>query len=138
MDLMKQDLTIVMVDDDKDDLFLTKMSLKKMAFECDFVGLGSGEKLFEYIKFNGIGSIDIMLLDINMPVMDGNAVLQALKSYPGFSQLKVIMYSTSKLLLEKSNALNAGAIDFVSKPSSIHDMGTLISAMKKHLGLLET
>jgi len=131
---MSQVLTIVMVDDDKDDLFLTRMSFKKSAFECNFVGLASGQKLFEYIKFNGIGSIDVLLLDINMPMMDGNAVLKELKTYPGFSQLKVIMFSTSKLLLERSNALNAGAVDFISKPSSIENIRFLIKSIQTHLG----
>ena len=126
---------IVMVDDDRDDLFLTKISFNKAHVPVDFVGLRDGESLFDYIKFHGIGSMDILLLDINIPVVSGYDILAKLREYKHFDEIKVIMFSTSNRLDERKKALAMGAKDFMVKPSSQREIQDFISDISEHLNI---
>lgn len=124
---------IVMVDDDQDDLFLTKRSFSKAPFPVDFVGLRTGQELYDYIKFHGIGSMDILLLDINMPIVSGYDILAELRRYPHFGEIKVVMFSTSRRIDERKKALKMGAKDFVVKPSSQQEIDAFLGRIKEHL-----
>ncbi|WP_026942046.1 response regulator [Hellea balneolensis] len=118
-----------MVDDDSDNILITQLLLRKSGTSADFKGLDSGEALYEYIKHNGIGSMDVILLDINMPMEDGFDVLKKLKAYPDVSDLKIIMYSTSKRPDETRLALELGADNFVEKPRRLEDIDQLSKAI---------
>ena len=87
---------VIMVDDDEDDLFLTKLSFEKSKFPFKFTGLESADALFDYIETNGIDEIDILLLDLNMPRVDGLDALKKLQEHPEISKTKRFMYSTSQ------------------------------------------
>lgn len=123
---------IVMVDDDPDDLFLTEISLRKAPYPVEFVGISSGAELFEYIKNQGIGSIDVLLLDLNMPIQSGHDILSTLSTYPHFDGVKVIMFSTSKKADDRKSALNIGATDFMVKPSTKSEISSFVA----HIGEL--
>jgi len=119
-------LRIAMVDDDKDDIFLTKMAFKRASFPSTFVGLDSGRALFDYIKNNGIGSIDLLLLDLNMPIINGHDILAELSSYPHFSELCTIMFSTSRRAIDKDVSAHLGATAFIVKPSTVPETQAFI------------
>jgi len=121
---------IVMVDDDQDDLFLTKISFRRAGYPVDFIGLKSGVALFDFIKNQGIGSIDILLLDINMPVQSGHDILARLKDYPHFGDIKVVMFSTSRMPGDLTKSFQKGATDFMVKPSSQADTESFLD----HIG----
>lgn len=126
---------IVMVDDDRDDLFLTKRAIDKASFSADFVGLRNDKRLYEYIKFHGIGSMDILLLDINMPVSSGYDILAELRKYPHFDEIRVVMFSTSNRADEREKALNMGAKDFLVKPSTRAEVDEFLSSIQDHLNI---
>ncbi|MDB2437268.1 response regulator [Hellea sp.] len=120
-----------MVDDDAEDIFLTRSLLKRSGVRATVKGLTSGKELFAHIKNNGIGSIDVILLDINMPIQDGFAVLQKLKKYPDISDLNIVMYSTSKRETEDARATELGADGFVQKPERLEDMSELLKFVSR-------
>lgn len=126
-----------MVDDDRDDIFLTKMVLKKAGFDAEFTGLETGDALFKHIKNNGIGSIDLLLLDVNMPIQDGHDVLARLSAYPHFSDLTVIMFSTSRREQDKAVSEQLGATDFIVKPSTVKETDDFIKKVSATLKLQE-
>lgn len=113
---------IVMVDDDRDDLFLTEVSFRKADFPVEFIAVNSASELFKYIKDKGIGSIDVLLLDLNMPVMGGLEVLETLQKYPHFEDLNVYMFSTSSHKRDRESCLDAGAKAYLLKPSGLISM----------------
>jgi len=135
MSQAKRDVRIVMVDDDQDDLFLTGVCFRQASFPVKFVPLSGAEKLHEYIKDNGIGAIDILLLDLNMPVTGGLETLEALRSYPHFDELNVFMFSTSSSESDRRACLAAGAKDYFLKPSGLTQMRSFVEAVSKSLDL---
>ena len=120
---------IVMVDDDKDDLFLTEISFRKANFPLEFVGLNSDQELFNYIKDKGIGSIDVLLLDLNMPVMGGLETLEVLQDYPHFDELNTYMFSTSSSKHDRKACLDAGAKGYLYKPSGLSSMTKFVQVI---------
>lgn len=122
-------LRVVMIDDDPDDIFLTKVICKRSSVPIDFIGLNSGSALYEHIKNRGIGSIDVILLDINMPVENGYDVLRKLRTYPDIDEVTVIMFSTSRRLHEKQLTLELGGNDFMEKPARNEDAGKFLNLL---------
>ena len=131
MSQTKRAARIVMVDDDQDDLFLTGVSFRHASFPVEFTPLSSAANLFEYIKHNGIGGIDILLLDLNMPVTDGIEALAKLREYPHFDELNVYMFSTSTSEVDRQDCLDAGAKGYLKKPSGLVQMKAFIETVGK-------
>lgn len=69
---------------------------------------------------------DAVLMDIQMPVMDGLAATRAIRRDPRWTGLKVIALTAGVLSEERDAALSAGADDFLSKPV---DLGEMISRL---------
>jgi len=122
-------LRVVMVDDDPDDVFLTKIICKRSSVPVSFTGLNSGRALYNHIKNKGIGSIDIILLDVNMPIENGYAVLKRLQAYPNIDDVTVIMFSTSRRPHEKELAMELGSSGFIEKPSRGDDVSELVNVL---------
>lgn len=61
---------------------------------------------------------DLVLLDVNMPVMDGFEVCQRLRADEQFNQLKIIILTAKGRNIEKEKGLALGADDYITKPFS--------------------
>ena len=103
---------IVIVDDDMTNLTVARRSLSD---SYDVFVVPSGEKLFSIL---GKVVPDLILLDIEMPVMDGYAVLEILKSNELTEKIPVI-FLTAKIDPDSEiKGLNLGAVDYITKPFS--------------------
>ncbi|MDR1158089.1 MAG: response regulator [Oscillospiraceae bacterium] len=104
--------TIILVDDNMANLFMGKNMLK-MFYEV--YSVPSAEKLFECL---GRFVPDLILLDIEMPVMDGYETIKRLKRTDAFIDIPVIFLTTKNDEGSELLGLNLGAVDYVSKPFS--------------------
>lgn len=75
---------------------------------------------------------DLILLDINMPDMDGYAVCQQLQSDERFREIPVIFVSALGETLDKVKAFEVGGVDYVTKPFQIEEV---LARVKNHLAL---
>jgi len=126
---------IVMVDDDQDDLFLTGICFRQASFSVDFTPLNSAAELFQRIKDHGIGSIDVLLLDLNMPVTNGLDALKTLKAYPHFDELRTFIFSTSSSERDREACLAAGADGYWLKPSDLEQMKAFVETIRDTIEL---
>lgn len=124
-----------MVDDDHDDLFLTERSFKKSQYDVKFVGLNSAKALFEHIEVSGIRSIDILLLDLNMPRMGGQQILRELKRYPGHETLNAFIFSTSTHAKDKKSCIDNGAKGYFAKPANAEQTKQFIESVMEHISV---
>ncbi|HHN65893.1 MAG TPA: response regulator [Nitrospirae bacterium] len=76
--------------------------------------------------------IDIILSDINMPVMDGLKLVSLVKNNPTYKNIPVIMITTEGAEEDKKRAIAMGADDYLSKPIQTQE---LIKLVKKYLEL---
>jgi two-component system, cell cycle response regulator DivK len=73
---------------------------------------------------------DLVLMDMNMPVLDGWEATQQIKAFPETKDLPVIALSALGLAQDRDRALKAGCVDFFSKPV---DFPELLAHVEEHL-----
>ena len=107
---MTEPVTILAVDDQPANLRLLDAVLSPRGYRV--VRASSGEQALELLPSSGV---DLVLLDIVMPGIDGYEVCRRIRSAPETAYLPVVMITASGHQ-EKTRAIEAGADDFVSKP----------------------
>lgn len=129
---MKNDMTfdIVMVDDDPEDVFTVRRALQGSDLNGEFTAVSSGAELFELLEMSGKPKPDAIFLDINMPRMNGLAVLEHLKTARQWSDIPVIMLTTSDNEFDQIASKQVGAADFVTKRASMKETQAWISSVK--------
>jgi len=103
---------ILVVDDEGVSRTLIKNTLKSQNF--DVIEALSGEEALTRLKDDS--EIDVILLDIVMPGIDGFEVLNTIKSNPDMESIKVIMLTATAGVKERVRAFSGGASDFLTKP----------------------
>ena len=104
------DRIILVVDDDMTSLKLAKNILEK---EYRVATVNSGLMVFRYLLKN---TPDLILLDLNMPDMDGLEVMSRLSTHPEYSKIPVVFLTANQDPESEAKCLETTAIDFVSKP----------------------
>jgi len=108
---------ILIAEDDDDDYFTLKEAFECTQAEPELIRVGNGEQLF--VTLGGDQELfrmpDLIILDINMPRMDGIEVLQKIKRDQALGAIPVFMYSTSNCIEQMKKCYQLGAALFVTK-----------------------
>ncbi|RYZ20610.1 MAG: response regulator [Chitinophagaceae bacterium] len=110
---MTTDKFIIYVDDDEDDILLMQEAFAEIE-GFGLMTLGNGAELLQYLE-GAVCLPSLIILDVNMPVLNGRETLRALKQHPILSALPVVLFSTGSQVSEKlfAAALNT---DLIVKP----------------------
>lgn len=108
---------VLVVDDNGDTCDLTRMIL-----EGDGYGVRTACSAGAALSLIEEEVPDLLLLDINMPGMDGFELLRLLHQSEGAAELPVVMFSVKSEIRDKIHALQRGAVDYISKPFSPEDL----------------
>ncbi|MCC3406791.1 MAG: response regulator [Microcoleus sp. PH2017_10_PVI_O_A] len=87
---------------------------------------------FQALSATQTAPIDLILLDINMPQMDGYEVCNKLKSDPKTRDIPVIFISALNDVLDKVKAFGVGGVDYVTKPFQVEEV---LARVETHLAL---
>lgn len=118
--------TVLIVDDDERNLFALSQRLE--SYRMNVITAQSGFECLE--KVRTCSHIDIILLDIMMPVLDGYDTLSILRDEMQLNELPVITVSAKTMKEERQRCLAAGATDFIAKPVNIKE---LIGLLRRYL-----
>ncbi|HDV8362526.1 TPA: fused response regulator/phosphatase [Bacillus cereus] len=112
-------MSILIVDDNPVNIFVIEKILKQAGYQ-DLVSLNSAQELFEYIQFGEDSSryneIDLILLDIMMPEIDGLEVCRRLQKEEKFKDIPIIFVTALEDANKLAEALDMGAMDYITKP----------------------
>jgi CheY-like chemotaxis protein len=122
---MAQNLKVLAVDDDLINLKLLKSMLMKTENVIEVIEARNGADAINILKERN--DIDIILLDIIMPVMGGIEMLKVVRSDDNLKQLPIIVLTTDET--KKNEALEAGANGFLMKPVRAADVTQKISEL---------
>lgn len=125
---MERPTIVYLVDDDPDDRFLMCDSLTQMSPGVVIIEATDGYHFFELIE-NAQEPPTLVLLDVNMPRMNGLETLVKIKSTAPLLSVPVVMYSTSGDPLLIKQAYEAGVAAFITKPSSFEGFIDLANAL---------
>ncbi len=118
-------LIVLTVDDDLINLKLLKSMLLKSGFVSEVIEAKNGSDAIGHLKNRD--DIDLILLDIIMPIMNGLEMLQVVRADDNLKQLPVIMLTTDET--KKGEALDLGANGFLMKPIRREDLINKISTL---------
>jgi CheY-like chemotaxis protein len=124
LDRHKIPITILICDDDEDDRLLTQQALEDAHISNALRFVEDGEQCLDYLNQRGqyAGELGLaprpglILLDLNMPKMDGRDVLKAIKRDDNFKDIPVVVLSTSSLDEDIARSYQMGVNSFITKP----------------------
>jgi len=104
--------TVLVVEDNKDNMDLIKEILEDAGYEV--FGTESAENGMEILN-RGI-KVDIIIMDVSLPRIDGYQATRMIKENPRFSELPVIMLTAHAMEEDKDKGFESGCNDFLTKP----------------------
>jgi CheY-like chemotaxis protein len=132
-------LTILLADDDADDRLMAKEALEESHLLNPLDTVEDGEQLLEYLRRTGkyVHLAEqplpgLILLDLNMPRMDGREALKEIKSDPKLCHIPVIVLTTSKAEEDIYRTYNLGVNSFITKPVSFTSLVDLMRNLGKY------
>ncbi|MBD2753104.1 response regulator [Spirosoma validum] len=126
---MKTFFNVLIVDDDEDDQFLIKSAFLKNSSQFNLRFATDGTDVLEKIE-NTQFLPDLILLDLNMPVMNGFDVLKHLKSSTLYRHVPVIILTTSANESDINQSYELGANTFITKPINHQDLVDLAEQIR--------
>ncbi len=137
-DKIEQKHCILVADDDTDDQFMLKEAFASLNFDKEIRTVENGEELLDYLNIKGKYSDALLpipkliLLDLNMPKIDGRQCLRLIKANPEYSKIPIIIFSTSNNPEDISQSYELGANSYIIKPYSYNELVEIIDIIKKY------
>lgn len=132
-------VTILMADDDEDDRLLTRDALTESHVLNDFHCVADGVELMKYLRREGLYKDDVLypvpsliLLDLNMPRLDGRGALEQIKRDPLLRSIPVIILTTSKAEEDMLRAYDLGAASYITKPVTFDKLVELMKSLGRY------
>src|SRR4030095_1271538 len=122
---MRANVEVLVVDDSDNDAALTLDALRSAAPDVTVLRLSDGEQALHFLDAtDGLvgrpgGLPKLVLLDLDMPGIDGIGVVESLRARPNVHQLRVVLWTSSGNPLSIERALRAGASAYRIKPASL-------------------
>jgi CheY-like chemotaxis protein len=124
---------LFITDDDEDDREILVLALEKYGFTGDISTFINGAKLLEYLETNPGEFPGLIVLDLNMPVMNGFETLAELKANVRFKNIPVVILTSSSRQADEVTCQDLGSNHFFTKPSNVSDYRELSEFVVKHL-----
>jgi CheY-like chemotaxis protein len=127
---------ILLIDDDRASRYLTVKLLEELAITQAIDEVKNGKEACQYLRFNCWGSArrfdcpELILLDLNMPVMDGFEFLNIIRILEEMdsSQIKIFVLTTSSLTEDRENALRYPNIaGYITKPLTTEKVDAILA-----------
>ena len=130
-------ITILLADDDEDDRVLTAGALRRSRLLNDIRFVVDGEDLIHYLHGEGkyadggtpAPRPGLILLDLNMPKLDGREALAKIKGDPELRRIPIVVLTTSKAEEDIVRAYDLGVNSFISKPVSFEELATAMQTL---------
>lgn len=130
---------ILLVEDNEDDYEATIRSFKKNHFLNPVRWCKSGREALDYLNSEGPYAVegsapkpDLILLDLNMPGIDGRQVLSHIKGDATLKPIPVVVLTTSSDAKDVEQCYNLGASTYIQKPVSFEGLTEAIRTMKDY------
>lgn len=135
----KKSVVILIADDDQDDRIMTQEALNDYNVINQVKSVEDGVELMDYLRRNGKFNNpienprpDLILLDLNMPKIDGREALKIIKSDPDLRSIPIIVLTTSNSDIDIIKSYDLGVNCFISKPVTFTRFIEVIRTLGKY------
>ena len=127
-------VTVLLVEDDPDDVYLTQEALRAGKLRLSLVAVSDGVAAMQYLRsearYAECRRPDLILLDLNLPGMDGREVLTAVKADPALTDIPVVILTTSKAEEDIAASYRKHANCYISKPVGIAEFRSIVASIE--------
>jgi two-component system, chemotaxis family, response regulator Rcp1 len=128
-------IKILLVEDQPADVRLTQEVLKQGKVANELYVAEDGEKAMRLLRqegeYEGVPRPDLVILDLNLPRMDGREVLQAIKGDPDLLKIPVLMLTTSAAERDVLDAYTHHVNAYVTKPIDLDEFVSVVSSIEQ-------
>jgi two-component system response regulator len=132
-------ITILMADDDADDRAMAAEAFAEARLANDLRFVEDGAELLDYMYRRGKHADPaasprpgLILLDLNMPRVDGREALAQIKADPAFRAIRVVVLTTSKAEEDILRTYNLSAASYITKPVTFEALVEVIRTLGKY------
>ncbi|MBC3538129.1 response regulator [Rufibacter sediminis] len=133
----EQEVNILLVEDDEVDIMNVQRAFKKNNITNPLHIANNGLEALEKLRSNSFPMPPIIILDINMPKMNGIEFLQELRKDPELNRISVFVMTTSNEDSDKINAYNLNVAGYILKPLSFEKFITSVATLNRYWKLCE-
>jgi len=130
------DFVVLLVEDEPADVHLTKMAFRESKVLVDVHDVGDGVEALEFLERKGpytnAPRPDLILLDLNMPRLDGKGFLERFKKLEAFRNIPVVILTTSDAETDVIASYDLGAKGFIVKPVDIEQFIAAIQTLENY------
>ncbi len=130
---------VLLVEDDPGDQELTRRALADGVPDADLRVVSDGEEALDYLHQRGpyadpadAPRPDLVLLDLNMPKLDGREVLRRIAQAPSLQAIPIVMLTTSQRDLDIEESYRLGCSSFVTKPDDVDSLIRIIRRLGEY------
>ena len=132
-------IVILMAEDNEDDFILTKRAFEKNKILNPLICVKDGQELLDYLQRKGSYTDEnkyptpgLILLDLNMPRMDGRVALNLIKKDEKLRKIPIIVMTTSNSEEDIVRSYDLGVNSYIRKPIEVKDFVTMIGKFKSY------
>ena len=129
-----ESIEVLYVEDDPGDVDLTKATLEESKIKISFNVVDDGVKALEYLRQKGAYAHavrpDIILLDLNLPRMDGRDVLAKIKKDEKLRSIPVVILTTSDAETDILKSYDLGASCYITKPVGLDQFSKVVKCIE--------
>lgn len=133
MKIKEKEIEILLIEDNPDDVLLTELASKDAGINGKFEVVNNGKSAIEHLTniiSMGKAFPDLILLDINLPVVNGFEVLKLIKSNQVTSSIPTVVFTSSDSISDMKYSYEHGADLFIRKPNNINDFKEVMKYIK--------
>jgi two-component system, response regulator len=126
---------ILIVDDEKDDMFILERNLRKAGCRHPILTFDDGSSLLEYLDGNtgteAAGNVvpALVFLDIKMPALSGLDALASVRAHPKLNSLRAVMVTGSNHPFDKQRAQELGTLAYLEKFPDSEALATVLAML---------
>jgi two-component system response regulator len=125
---------ILLVEDDSADVELTRYTISKSKILIDLHVVGDGVEALAFLRREGKNAgaprPDLILLDLNMPRMDGRTFLSTIRADVKFQTIPVVILTTSQAEEDIIKSYRLGANCYITKPVGLAEFAKVVNAIE--------
>jgi two-component system, chemotaxis family, response regulator Rcp1 len=131
---MTKPVQILLVEDNEGDIFLTQEAFREGKFSNELSIVRDGEEAIRYLlkeePYEESSTPDMILLDINLPKMNGKEVLRIIKSHTLFKTIPVVILTTSSSEKDVFESYSGYANCYIVKPVKLESFITVVQSIE--------
>ena len=130
---------VLLAEDNPAEQRLAQRALKQGQLQCELRIVSDGKEVMDYLlhhppydKAELAPRPHLLLLDLNMPKLDGRQVLQGIKSNPALATIPVVVLTTSKQEQDILQSYHLGCNSFINKPVDVHEFFNMMRELSRY------